>query len=129
MWWALAPAVASQHLGEAQQGVQVHHGAVQHGEEQDGHAGEHHVVHGCADVVHQRLRRQRWSADCNTSGTGDRLAPLHSTWMASLGRASLAQQVDEQPGGMQDCAGQNMLSGTQPCGCFWPKQGLLDQPG
>ena len=43
------------HLGEAQQGADAVHGAVEHGEEQDGQGGEHDVEGGRGDVVHHGL--------------------------------------------------------------------------
>ncbi len=58
-WHACCPpggsGAGSPHLGVAQQGLDAVHGAVQHGKEQDGDAGEQHVEGGRADVVHHRL--------------------------------------------------------------------------
>lgn len=43
------------HLGILDEGGEVDDGAVQHSKQQDGDAGEDHVVGGSTDVVHQGL--------------------------------------------------------------------------
>ncbi len=42
-------------LGEAQEGVEVAHRAVEHGEEQDGERGEHDIEGGGRNVIHHGL--------------------------------------------------------------------------
>ncbi len=61
VWQAKTPGMCTYqnpnmaHLGEAQQRLDAVHGAVEHGEEQDGQRGEHDVEGGRRDVVHHGL--------------------------------------------------------------------------